>query len=359
MSEQQCWQAIAARSRAADGAFVYAVTTTGVYCRPSCASRRPLRQNVQFFPLPEAAERAGYRACLRCRPQEQAASDPAREQVRRACRMIDRALDEGESGAPGLAELGAALGISGHQLQRLFKRQLGISPREYGDARRLDRVKARLRDGEDIAGALYDAGYGSSSRLYERSDAQLGMTPATYRKHGKGAVIDFAIADSPLGRLLVGATERGICAVSLGGSDKALEDWLREEYSGATIQRDDARLGAWVAAILAHLDGKEPDLNLPLDLQATGFQWRVWRELQKIPYGATASYSAIAHRIGQPAAVRAVANACAGNPAALVIPCHRVTRSDGAAGGYRWGAERKAKLLATEKKTAEQRRSGN
>jgi AraC family transcriptional regulator, regulatory protein of adaptative response / methylated-DNA-[protein]-cysteine methyltransferase len=359
MSEQQCWQAVATRSRAADGAFVYAVATTGVYCRPSCASRRPLRENVQFFPLPEAAERAGYRACLRCRPQEQPASDPAREQVRRACRMIDRALDEGEGGAPGLAELGAAIGVSGHQLLRLFKRQLGISPREYGDARRLGRVKARLRAGEGVAGALYDAGYGSSSRLYERSDAQLGMTPATYRKHGKGAVIDFAIADSPLGRLLIGATERGICAVSLGDSDKALEDWLRQEYSAATIRRDEGRLGSWVAAILAHLDGKAPDLSLPLDLQATGFQWRVWRELQKIPYGTTASYSAIARRIGQPAAARAVANACAGNPAALVIPCHRVTRSDGASGGYRWGAERKAKLLASEKKTAEQRRSGN
>jgi len=359
MSEQQCWHAVATRSRAADGAFVYAVSTTGVYCRPSCASRRPLRENVQFFPLPEAAERAGYRPCLRCRPQQQPAIDPAPEQVRRACRLIDRALDDGESGAPSLAELGAALGVSGHQLQRLFKRQLGISPRDYADAQRLGRVKARLRDGEDIAGALYDAGYGSSSRLYERSDAQLGMTPATYRKHGKGAVIDFAIADSPLGRLLVGATARGICAVSLGGSDKALEDWLRQEYSAATIRHDEARLGAWIAAILAHLEGKAPDLGLPLDLQATGFQWRVWRELQKIPYGTTASYSAIASRIGQPAAVRAVANACAGNPAALVIPCHRVTRSDGALGGYRWGAERKAKLLATEKKTVERRRSGN
>src|SRR5216684_1927827 len=328
MSEQQCWHAVATRSRAADGAFVYAVSTTGVYCRPSCASRRPLRENVQFFPLPEAAERAGYRPCLRCRPQQQPAID-------------------------------AALGVSGHQLQRLFKRQLGISPRDYADAQRLGRVKARLRDGEDIAGALYDAGYGSSSRLYERSDAQLGMTPATYRKHGKGAVIDFAIADSPLGRLLVGATARGICAVSLGGSDKALEDWLRQEYSAATIRHDEARLGAWIAAILAHLEGKAPDLGLPLDLQATGFQWRVWRELQKIPYGTTASYSAIASRIGQPAAVRAVANACAGNPAALVISWHRVTRSEGALGGELWGGFFFNETATTEKKTVERRRSGN
>src|SRR5216684_8687167 len=188
MVEEQCWRAVQARTRTADGAFVYAVRTTQIYCRPSCPSRKPLRGNVEFFPLPEAAERAGYRACLRCRPQQQPAIDPAPEQVRRACRLIDRALDDGESGAPSLAELGAALGVSGHQLQRLFKRQLGISPRDYADAQRLGRVKARLRDGEDIAGALYDAGYGSSSRLYGRSDAQLGMTPATYRKHGKGAV---------------------------------------------------------------------------------------------------------------------------------------------------------------------------
>lgn len=356
MSDLQCWQAVQARSRAADGAFVYAVTTTGVYCRPSCASRRPLRENVEFFPLPEAAERAGYRPCRRCRPQDQAARDPARERVRRACRMIDHALEDGEGGVPELAELGAAVGASAHQLQRLFKRQLGISPRDYADARRLDRVKARLRDGEGVAGALYDAGYGSSSRLYERSDAQLGMTPATYRRRGKGAEIAFAIADSPLGRLLVAATARGICAVSLGSDAAALEGWLREEYAAASIRRDESQLGRSVAAILAHLDGKTPDLDLPLDLQATGFQWQVWRELQKIPYGSTASYSAIARRIGRPAAVRAVANACAGNPAALVIPCHRVLRENGELGGYRWGAERKAKLLAAEKQAAERRR---
>jgi AraC family transcriptional regulator, regulatory protein of adaptative response / methylated-DNA-[protein]-cysteine methyltransferase len=350
MREEQYWQAVEARSRDADGAFVYAVITTGVYCRPSCASRRPLRQNVRFFPLPEAAERAGFRPCRRCRPEQQAARDPAGDRVRRACRLIDQALEDGETGAPGLAALGKALGTSGAALQRQFKRQLGISPRDYADARRLRRIKARLRRGEDIAGALYDAGYGSSSRLYERSDAQLGMTPATYKKRGKGAEIAFTIAESPLGRLLVAATERGICAVSLGSADKPLEDWLREEYSAATIRREDARLGRWVQAIIAHLNGKAPDLSLPLDLRATGFQWLVWRELMKIPSGSTASYSAIARRIGRPAAARAVANACAGNPAALVIPCHRVLREDGGLGGYRWGVERKAKLLAAEQK---------
>jgi len=349
MVEQQYWNAVAERSRQADGAFVYAVTTTGVYCRPSCPSRRPRRENVQFFPLPEAAEHAGFRPCRRCHPQRQAASDPGAERVRQACRLIDEALEDGESGAPRLDRLGAALGTSPHQLQRLFKRQLGISPRDFAAARRLARVKARLSEGEGVAGALYEAGYGSSSRLYERSDAQLGMTPATYRKRGQGMAIGFTIVPCPLGRLLVAATARGISAVSLGKSDKELEAALHGEYAAAEIRRDDAGLGRWVTAILAHLEGTEPDLALPLDLQATAFQWRVWRELQKIPYGETASYAAIARRIGHPRAVRAVANACAENRAALVIPCHRVVRQDGTPGGYRWGAERKAKLLAAEK----------
>jgi AraC family transcriptional regulator, regulatory protein of adaptative response / methylated-DNA-[protein]-cysteine methyltransferase len=352
MSEQECWQAVASRARQADGAFVYAVTTTGVYCRPSCPSRRPRRENVQFFPLPEAAERAGYRPCRRCRPREQQLTDPARERVHRACEIIDKALAEGESGAPGLTELGAAVGTSGFQLQRLFKRHLGVSPREFADARRLDRVKSRLRAGDGVAGALYEAGYGSSSRLYERSDAQLGMTPATYKKGGKGAAIAFTTTASPLGRLLVAATERGICAVSLGESDQRLEQALGREYPAATITRDDGKLGTAVTAIIAYLEGEAPDLALPLDIQATAFQWRVWRELQRIPYGATATYAEIARRIGQPTAVRAVANACANNRAALVIPCHRVVRGDGASGGYRWGEARKEKLLAAEKQRA-------
>ena len=352
MSEQECWQAVASRARQADGAFVYAVSTTGVYCRPSCPSRRPRRENVHFFPLPEAAERAGYRPCRRCRPQEQTLRDPARERVHRACQLIDKALAEGENGAPGLAALGAAVGTSGFQLQRLFKRHLGVSPREFADARRLDRVKSRLRAGDGVAGALYEAGYGSSSRLYERADAQLGMTPATYKKGGKGAAIAFTTAASPLGRLLVAATSRGICAVSLGASDARLEQALRAEYAAAAVNRDGGKLGASVKAILAYLEGKAPDLTLPLDIQATAFQWRVWRELQRIPYGTTASYGEIARRIGEPKAARAVANACANNRAALVIPCHRVVRGDGAPGGYRWGSARKERLLAAEKKQA-------
>jgi AraC family transcriptional regulator of adaptative response/methylated-DNA-[protein]-cysteine methyltransferase len=349
MVEQQYWNAVAERSRAADGAFVYAVATTGVYCRPSCPSRRPRRENVHFFPLPQAAEQAGYRPCRRCHPERQPASDPDAERVRRACRLIDEALEEGDAGAPGLAALARATDTSAHRLQRLFKRQLGISPRDFAAARRLARVKARLREGDGVAGALYEAGYGSSSRLYERSDAQLGMTPGTYKKRGQGMAIAFTIAPCPLGRLLVAATERGVSAVSLGTDDGALEKALQAEYAAAAIRRDDAALGRWVAAILGHLEGKAPDLSLPLDLRATAFQWRVWRELQKIPYGRTVTYAEVARRIGKPAAVRAVANACAKNRAALVIPCHRVVRQDGAIGGYRWGVERKERLLAAEK----------
>ncbi len=349
MVEEQRWRAVQDRTRTADGAFVYAVRTTQIYCRPSCPSRKPLRGNVEFFVLPEAAERAGYRACLRCRPRELPAGDPAVARVRRACAVIETALEEEEDGAPSLGTLAARVGTSPFHLQRLFKRHLGISPREYADARRLTRVKRLLRDGDGVAGALYEAGYGSASRLYERADAQLGMTPATYKKGGKGAAIAYTIAASPLGRLLVGVTERGVCAVSLGDEDAALVKGLRAEYPAAEIIRADARLMPTVAAILAHLSGAEPAIDLPLDLRATGFQWRVWQELRRIPRGATASYQAIAAAIGQPKAVRAVANACANNRVALVIPCHRVIREDGKLGGYRWGVERKEKLLATER----------
>jgi AraC family transcriptional regulator of adaptative response/methylated-DNA-[protein]-cysteine methyltransferase len=349
MVQEQYWTAVAGRARAADGNFVYAVRTTGIYCRPSCPSRRPSRENVEFFPLPEAAEQAGYRPCRRCRPKEQASADPALERVRHACRIIETALAEGADGTPPLADLAEQVGASPFHLQRLFKRHLGISPREFADARRLTLVKKLLRDGEGVAGALYEAGYGSSSRLYERSDAQLGMTPASYSKGGKGAHIAYTIADSTFGRLLVATTERGVCAVSLG-TDADLVAALNQEYPAATIARDESRLAPAVAVVLGLTAGSEPDRALPLDIRATGFQWRVWQELCRIPRGKTATYGEIAAAIGEPAAVRAVANACAANRVALVVPCHRVVRGDGATGGYRWGAERKAALLALEKK---------
>ena len=355
MHEDPRWTAVVRRDRAADGSFVYAVKTTGVYCHPSCASRGAKRQNVVFYRNPDAAEAAGYRACKRCRPKAPAGDDPALKRVQRACALIDRALDEGESGPPALTTLARAVSASPHHLLRLFKRHLGITPRDYADAKRLERVKRHLKEGDGVAGALYAAGYGSPSRLYERADAQLGMTPATYRRDGKGAEIEFTIARAPLGRLLVGATERGLAAVSLGDDDGTLERALHAEYPAALIRRADERLKPWVAEILDHLAGTRPNLTLPLDLQATAFQWRVWRALKQIPYGTTATYSEIAKTIGAPRAARAVARACASNPAALVIPCHRVVRGDGTPGGYRWGAERKERLLAAEQAAAKRK----
>jgi len=347
--EDPRWIAVIARDPSADGRFVFAVKTTGVYCRPSCRSRRAKRQNVVFYRAPEAAEAAGYRACKRCRPKAATADAPALQRVQRACAAIDAALTEGDSGPPALTALARAVGTSPHHLLRLFQRHLGITPKEYADARRLELVKRHLKSGDGVAGALYAAGYGSPSRLYERADAQLGMTPATYRRDGKGAVIDFTTVRAPLGRLLVAATERGLAAVSLGADDARLEQALRAEYPAAEIRRADARLKPWVGQILEHLAGERSSLALPLDLQATAFQWRVWRALQQIPYGSTATYSEIATTIGAPRAVRAVARACASNRVGIVIPCHRVIREDGAPGGYRWGIERKEKLLATEK----------
>jgi AraC family transcriptional regulator of adaptative response/methylated-DNA-[protein]-cysteine methyltransferase len=349
LREDPRWTAVVARDRTADGSFVFAVKTTGVYCRPSCASRRAKRENVVFYRAPDAAEAAGYRACKRCRPNEAKQDDPTLRRVRRACAHIDRALAEGDGGAPSLSELAAEVGTGPHHLLRLFKRHLGITPREYADARRLARVKQHLKTGDGVADALYAAGYGSPSRLYERADAQLGMTPATYGRDGKGAVIDYTIVRSPLGRLLVAATERGLAAVSLGADDSRLEAALRAEYPAAEIRRADTHLKPWIAEILQHLAGERPNLALPLDLQATAFQRRVWQALQRIPYGQTASYGEVAKAIGAPKAVRAVARACATNRVSIVIPCHRVVRGDGEAGGYRWGAERKKKLLATEK----------
>jgi AraC family transcriptional regulator of adaptative response/methylated-DNA-[protein]-cysteine methyltransferase len=348
-SEVHYWQSVLTRDKSADGSFVYAVRSTGIYCRPSCPSRRPKHEQVLFFPLPEAAEQAGFRACRRCQPRN--ADGYTNEQVefvRQACRAIDEHLDDD----PTLASLGAQLHISPYHLQRSFKRVLGITPRQYAETRRLDQFKSRLKEGESVTRAMYEAGYSSSSRLYERAPAHLGMTPTAYRKGGLGMSIAYTIVDCPLGHLLVAATERGICGVSLGDSDAALEATLRGEYPAAQIQRDDARLGEWVGAFLSYLHGRQPDLNLPVDVQATAFQWQVWEALRAIPAGSTRSYSEVARAIGQPRATRAVARACATNPVALVIPCHRVVRENGDVGGYRWGVVRKQQLLAQEKAAA-------
>jgi len=354
---EERWHAVQTRDRSADGAFVYAVRSTGIYCKPSCPSRKPQREQVEFFSLPDAAEQRGFRACLRCRPRLARLRDPRAAAVARVCREIEAQIDaDGGNSADGagreirmtLGTLSSSAGMSAHQLERAFRSVMGISPRQYADARRMRRLKSRLRKGDDVTTALYDAGFGSSSRLYERAPAHLGMTPATYRQGGAGMKINYTIVSSPLGRLLVAATDRGISALYLGKDDGPLESSLRKEYPRAEIQRDSNGLEGWLGKILQHLRGREPNLDLPTDVQATAFQRRVWEELRKIPYGATRTYSQVARAIGKPTAIRAVARACATNPVSVVVPCHRVVREDGNLAGYRWGLERKLALLQHE-----------
>ncbi len=340
------WRAVVAHDRRADGEFVYAVGSTGIYCRPSCPSRRPRREVVTFFDAPADAERAGFRACRRCKPHDAAVADPWVEKIRRACVYLANV-----DGHPSLAVLARRVGGSPYHLQRNFKRLVGISPREYAEACRLRRVKDRLRAGQAITGAMLDAGYGSSSRFYERAAPMLGMLPTTYRRGGAGMSIRYTIVASPLGRLLIGATPKGVCAVAMGASSAELERALAREYPAATIAADDHALARWTKAILAHLAGRQPRLDLPLDVQATAFQWQVWDALRSIPYGETRTYGEIAKAIGRPRAVRAVARACATNPVALAIPCHRVVASSGAPSGYRWGVGRKKTLLASERRS--------
>jgi AraC family transcriptional regulator, regulatory protein of adaptative response / methylated-DNA-[protein]-cysteine methyltransferase len=344
---EAAWAAVLARDARLDGRFVYAVASTGVYCRPSCPSRRPRREQVRFFAAPGAAEAAGYRACRRCRPASGEAPRATRA-VAAARVYLEEHLDETVT----LEHLGRVAGMSPTHLQRTFRRLTGASPKEYVQARRAERLKARLRKGDNVTTATYEAGYGAASRLYEQAGARLGMTPATYRRGGRGMHIRYTVVPSPLGRLLVAATERGVCAVQLGDAEEPLAAALRREYPHATLERagDSGNgLGAWVAAIVRHLEGSPAALAVPLDLQATAFQLRVWKALQEIPAGATRSYGEVAAALGRPGAARAVARACAGNPVALVVPCHRVVQADGEPGGYRWGAERKRRLLDRER----------
>jgi len=347
MDQNQLWTAFEARDPRADGTFVAAVLSTGIYCKPSCPARRPKRENVRFYPVCEAAERAGYRACKRCRPNDVESANPRLAAIRKAARLIDDA-----DAIPTLTMLGRAVGISPHHLQRLFTEIVGVSPRAYGEAKRVARLKADLKAGEPVAQAMYGAGYGSASRLYEKAKAELGMTPARYRKGGVGEEVRFAIKKSPLDLLLVAATEQGVCMIALGDDEKKLAKALEAEFPEARFARDESGLGTYVEPIVRHLSGKLPHLDLPLDVRATAFQRRVWQELQRIPSGKTASYAEIAQRIGNPRAVRAVANACANNPVPLVVPCHRVVRTDAKLGGYRWGRKRKEALLAREQREA-------
>ena len=336
------WSAVLRRDASFDGRFVYGVLTTGVYCRPGCPSRTPLRKNVAFYSSPAAAEAARLRSCRRCEPK--APAPPSLQAVERARLYLEAHADE----AVTLDRLSAEAGLSPYHLQRVFKRATGLSPKEYARALRNDRFKKHVRKESSVTTAIYEAGYGSGSRVYEKADQHLGMTPATYQKGGRGMTIRYALADSPLGRLLVGATERGVCSVQLGESDRRLENALRDEYPQAEIERDERALGPWLRAVLERVRGRTAAAELPLDLQATAFEWRVWNALRDIPLGETRSYAEVAQAIGQPTATRAVAQACAHNRVAVVIPCHRVVRSDGSLSGYRWGVTRKRALLERE-----------
>jgi len=345
--ESRRWQAVLARDAAQDGNFVFAVSSTGVYCRPSCPSRRPRRANVSFFGKPDEAERAGFRACLRCRPKS-ATGNRQMQMVRAVCRYIERHLDEPLT----LARLGSEFNLSPFHLQRRFKAVLGVSPRAYADSCRMNQLKSNLRAGHSVTRAMYDAGYSSSSRLYERTATQLGMTPDKYRRGAIAAPIRYTCTDSPLGRMLVAATDKGICAIQFADSDDELEQGLKHEFPFAIRRRDDAGMAAWKEDLLRQMRGQSLNCALPLDIQATAFQRRVWTHLQTIPFGTTESYASVAKAIGQPTATRAVARACATNPVAVAIPCHRVVRKGGDMGGYRWGMERKQALLQIERAEA-------
>lgn len=344
MDEEDLWQSILTRDHRWDGIFVYAVLSTGIYCRPSCSSRKPKRENVVFFSLPEVAEQAGFRACKRCQPDQIITRDPQVELVREVCRYIEAHLQTPLT----LQVLSNHFHMSTYHLQRTFKRVTGITPQQYTEACRMKRIMGELSEGKEIMRTLYNAGYNSSSRLYNKALLQLGMTPAVYRRGGQGMQIVYTTVNCFDGYLLVAATEKGICAVQMGDTENRVKEAFFNMFNQATIERDDFAFSGWVREILDHLDGKHPYLELPLDVRATAFQKRVWLALQEIPYGSTRTYREIAEALGQPTAVRAVARACAANPAALLIPCHRVIRSDGNLGGYRWGIERKQVLLRKE-----------
>jgi AraC family transcriptional regulator of adaptative response/methylated-DNA-[protein]-cysteine methyltransferase len=348
LDEEQCWQAVQKRNAQADGTFVFAVRSTGIYCRPSCPARRPHREQVVFFRFPREASEAGFRSCRRCHPEQAQLPEPQAELVEQICRYIETHLD-----APlHLSDLSQQFHLSPYHLQRTFKRIKGITPRQYVESCRLEQFKARLHDGETVTGALYDAGYQSSSSLYQRTPVQLGMTPTAYRKGGKGMRISYSIVLSHPGYVLVAATARGVAAVRFGGSEKDLEANLTREYPKAELIRDEELLSPWMTLLLHSLQGQPSPQAVPLDVQATTFQWKVWQALRAIPTGQTRSYHDIAEAIGQPTASRAVARACASNPVAVFIPCHRVVRNNGQLGGYRWGIERKQQLLASEHATS-------
>lgn len=342
---ERYWQATLHRDHHADGSFVFAVQSTHIYCRPSCPARRPLRRNTLFFRTARDAESQGFRPCRRCRPKQQDSAIALVQQVAAA-------LASGNDESLHLRSLAAQLNASPAQLRRAFRRATGLSPKEFEQAFRLARFKKMLREGSRVTEALYACGYGSSSRLYEKTNSQLGMTPASYRKGGAGMQIGYTVANTSLGKVLVAATERGVSAIYLGESEKSLVEELREEYAKAEIVREADGHENWIGEIVRRVEGNAPSVDLPLDVQATAFQRRVWQELQKIPRGTTRTYTQVARALGKPRSVRAVARACATNPVSILVPCHRVIRTDGTLAGYRWGLQRKQKLLEREAASA-------
>ncbi|RXF74285.1 bifunctional DNA-binding transcriptional regulator/O6-methylguanine-DNA methyltransferase Ada [Hansschlegelia zhihuaiae] len=339
------WASVLARDASADGAFVFSVASTGIYCRPSCPARRARPEHVAFHASPEAAERAGFRPCKRCRPDGVGLAEQRAATVAEACRFIERAEE-----APSLAALARRAGVSPFHFHRQFKAATGVTPKAYAAAERAKRVREGLAGrSASVTEAIYDAGFNSNGRFYESSDEMLGMTPSDYRAGGAGAVIRHAVAESSLGAILVAASQRGVCAILLGDDSAALARDLRGRFPRAELIGGDRDFQRLVAEVVRFVEQPALGLGLPLDIRGTAFQQRVWRALREIPAGETASYAEIAEAIGAPQAVRAVAGACAANALAVAIPCHRVVRTDGALSGYRWGVERKRALLAKER----------
>jgi AraC family transcriptional regulator of adaptative response/methylated-DNA-[protein]-cysteine methyltransferase len=348
-SDERRWDAILRRDGTYDGRFYFGVRSTGVYCRPSCPSRHPLRENVRFFGSAAEAEHAGFRACLRCTPRSANDRDPVTRRIHEICADIEAHSE----GPLNLAELAKRAQLSPFHFQRRFKAVVGVSPKQYANAVRLRSLRTHLRSAKDVTTAVYDAGFGSSSRVYEQADTRLGMTPRQYRSGGRGVQISYATIQSPLGLMMVGATDRGLCSVQFGADESSLLEALKREYPESRIApMQDPRspdFEQWVASLNRHLAGTQPNIDLPLDVRHTAFQMRVWNYLQSIPYGEVRSYGEVAEGIAEPGAARAVARACATNVVAVVIPCHRVIRASGELGGYRWGLDRKRTLIDMER----------
>ena len=342
-TEESRWEAIVQRMQQADGEFFYGVVTTGIYCRPVCSSRIPNRENVQFFDTNQKAEDAGFRPCKRCTPRKESAPNTAIDAVSQACKFIEESEKE-----PTLNQLADVVGLSPYHFHRLFKKTLGITPKQYATANRQKRVRSNLQQNETITDAIYESGYESNSRFYENAASSLGMKPSEFQKGGKGKLIRYGIVQSYLGRVLVAVSDRGICRIDLDDSPEILKARLDENFPNAELISNDPTFTSIISQTIAFLEAPKLDFSLPLDIQGTAFQQRVWNALRDIRPGTTVSYGDIAKKIGNPSAARAVAQACGSNKIAVVIPCHRVVRKNGELGGYRWGINRKEMILERE-----------